>query len=177
MDVEKLVRECGFECMGTCAASDLVVKPEVRVMCASDKCHSFNRNWSCPPACGTLEEYRDIIAGMGTCYVIQTVCQMRDSFDVDVMLDAAELQSERLTRLHKLLRAEPDGDQVFLLGSGACTLCSECSYPDEPCRFPDLRLVSMEAAGLVVSEVCVSAGIPYNHGQNSIAYTGCVLVP
>lgn len=30
--------------------------PEVRQMCSTDKCHMYGRNWSCPPACGTLEE-------------------------------------------------------------------------------------------------------------------------
>ena len=61
------------------------------------------------------------------------------------------------------------------LSAGTCTLCKECTYPDAPCRFPDKRLVSMEAAGLVVSEVCTQAGIDYNHGPQTIAYSGCVL--
>jgi hypothetical protein len=34
----------------------------------------------------------------------------------------------------------------------------------------------MESAGLMVNDVCMSAGIPYNHGKNRIAYTGCVVL-
>jgi len=41
---------------------------------------------------------------------------------------------------------------------------------------PEWRLVSMESAGLMVNDVCMSAGIPYNHGKNRIAYTGCVVL-
>ena len=34
----------------------------------------------------------------------------------------------------------------------------------------------MEGYGLLVSEVCGQAGIPYYHGQNTIAYTACILL-
>ena len=55
------------------------------------------------------------------------------------------------------------------------TRCKPCAYP-EPCRFPGRRLVSMEAAGLLVTDACNAAGVPYNHGRLTIAYTGCALL-
>ncbi len=38
------------------ACDTIELKPEVRQMCASDSCHKYNKCWSCPPGCGTLEE-------------------------------------------------------------------------------------------------------------------------
>lgn len=176
MNVVELMEKCGFECLGQCAASDLHLRPEVRDMCAADICQSYDANWSCPPACGSLEEFQAIIDGKTTCYVAQTVGELEDSFDFESMMDAEQLQSQRFVLLQEMLHAESDGNEAFVLGSGTCTVCPKCSYPDSPCRFPHLRMVSMEAAGLVVSEVCVTAGVPYNHGPNTVSYTGCVLV-
>jgi len=35
---------------------------------------------------------------------------------------------------------------------------------------------SMEAMGLLVSEVCEAAGLPYYYGPNTLTYTGAVLL-
>lgn len=174
MDVYEAFGACGFEAMGECAAAKLAVRPEVRDMCAADTCQSYGRSWACPPGCGGIEEYQALIDAAQTCYVAQTVMELEDEFDVETMLEAAERNRQRFDELHALLaEALPEAK---VLTSGTCTLCSPCAYPDAPCRFPERRLVSMEAAGLVVSDVCKAAEVPYNHGRNTIAYTGCVLV-
>ena len=80
---------------------------------------------------------------------------------------------EEVLALHKLL--SDCAPEARVLSAGTCTLCKPCAYPNEPYRFPDRAMVSMEAAGLVVSDVCTQAGIPYNHGKQTIAYSSCVL--
>lgn len=162
-----------FECMGQCSPGALEVKEEVRAMCAADRCRSYGRNWACPPACGTLDEYRGLFGEYRRCSVVQTIGELEDAFDVEAMEASALLHSRRMEAVAAAVRAEEPGGLV--LGAGACTRCLECSCPYAPCRFPGERLVSMEAAGLVVSEVCNAAGIPYNHGPMTITYTGCVL--
>lgn len=172
--VEAAFAEVGFDGTGECAASELRVMSEVRDMCRADLCHSFDKSWSCPPACGTLEEFQAIIGSKQLCLAFQTVMQMEDSFDVETMIEAGETQAARVRELStKLKNALPE---ALVLGSGTCVKCSQCTYPDAPCRFPDDLLFSMEAAGLLVNEVCTSCGIPYNHGENTICYTGCVLI-
>lgn len=174
MDVLEAIAACGFEAVGECPASALEVRAEVRDMCTADKCRSFGKSWACPPGCGDIDSYQQMIDGKTTCYVAQTVRDLEDEFDVETMLEASETNRRRFEELHeKLARCAPD---ARVLASGTCTICKTCTYPDAPCRFPARRLVSMEAAGLVVGDVCISAGVPYNHGKNTIAYTGCVLV-
>jgi predicted metal-binding protein len=63
----------------------------------------------------------------------------------------------------------------LLLGSGGCKICETCTYPDSPCRFPDRMTISMEAMGLVVSDVCRANNLSYYYGPNTITYTGCVI--
>ena len=174
-EIEDLASRQGFDCMGTCSAKDLVARDEVRAMCAANTCQMYDHNWACPPACGEIADFQRMMNGYDTCLVLQTVGQMEDDFDFEVMQEAGELQKQRMLGLVEALDAAGLSPKVMVLSAGTCTLCKTCAYPDAPCRFPDKRLVSMEAAGLVVSEVCTKADIPYNHGPLTIAYSGCVL--
>lgn len=174
LDVAKRVR---FECWGSLPAHHLKVNPEVRAMCATDHCHSYGKNWSCPPACGTLEDYAETFGTFATCVIVQTVFALEDEFDIEGMQEAECLHKHRFDRFvgetNRVLgqTAPPP----LALGAGTCTRCPQCSYPDQPCRFPDRAQVSMEAAGLLVSATCEAAHIPYYHGENTISYTSCLL--
>ena len=73
----------------------------------------------------------------------------------------------------KLLRTiDPD---CLPMGAGGCNICRKCSYPDEPCRFPDKAFTSMEAYGLYVAAECKKAGLEYNYGPNTLTYSSCIL--
>ena len=171
--IMELAEKSGYNCIGYTEATNLRPLEQVRVMCASNKCHSFNRNWSCPPACGEVEYYAEKIANYADCVVFQTVAELEDEFDIDTMMDTNDEHKERMINfaeeVHKIV------DDCIVLGAGPCTICDECTYPDNPCRFPDKQFCAMEAAGLVVSDVCVAADIPYNHGSDHIAYVSCVV--
>ena len=55
-DLKQLCLSHGFTNVVPLACDTIELKPEVRQMCASDSCHKYNKCWSCPPGCGTLEE-------------------------------------------------------------------------------------------------------------------------
>lgn len=173
--IEELIAKQGFDCTGTCPASELSVLEDVRDMCAAGKCQIYDHSWACPPACGDIYDFERQMHEFAHCTVLQTVGQMEDEFDVETMMEAEQTQKERIYQLIEDIDAAGLSSEVMVLSAGTCRLCNTCTYPDEPCRFPDKRLVSMEAAGLYVSGVCTQAGIPYNHGKNTIAYSGCVL--
>ena len=173
--IEQLAEELGFDCMGTCSAKDLKARPEVRAMCSVNTCQVYGHSWACPPACGEIEDFQAQMNEFEHCIVMQTVAEMEDDFDVEAMEEAGDAQKRRMLDMVELIDKAGLSAETMVLSAGTCTLCKECTYPDAPCRFPDKRLVSMEAAGLVVSEVCGLAVIPYNHGPQTIAYSGCVL--
>ena len=171
--IESFATDIGFDCMGACATEGFKTHPEVRDMCAANLCQFYDKSWSCPPACGTIEEYQQKMEPFGNCVVVQTVGQMEDSFDYETVQEAAQTQDARFRELVKRLHEE--AFDFMPLGAGTCMLCPRCSYPDAPCRFPDKMVVSMEASGLMVNEICTKAGIPYNHGTDTISFTGCIL--
>ena len=174
-EVEQLVASQGFDCTGTCPAAELTVREEVRDMCAAGKCHRYGTSWACPPACGDIRDFERQMHSFDRCVVVQTVAQLEDEFDGETMMEAQELHARRISGLAERLDEAGLSPDVMVLSAGTCTICDTCAYPADPCRFPDKRLVSMEAAGLLVSEVCAMAGVPYNHGPMTIAFTGCVL--
>ena len=149
--------------------------PEVRDMCAAGRCGSYGRCWTCPPHCGTLEEISARAAACSRGVLVQSTGEMEDDFDVECMMETERLQKERFRALTERVRqAQPD---CLPMSAGACTLCAKCTCPDEPCRFPRLAVPSMEAYGLVVSDVCRDSGLDYYYGPRTITYTSCILLP
>lgn len=163
----------GFTHVGAVARETLLLRPEVRDMCAADRCGAYGKTWQCPPGCGTLEELTARMAPYGDGVVVQTVGMLEDDYDYPSMQHIMQEHKACFAAYVAALREA--GENVFPLGAGGCTLCAACTYPDAPCRFPDRTWPSMEAAGLWVSEVCTQAGLAYNYGPLHMAYTSLVL--
>lgn len=170
-DVLLLARGMGLDAYEL-DASTLDFRPEVRQMCSADRCGSFGRSWSCPPACGTLEEITARAREFSRGVLVQTVGRLQDEFDYEEMTSSGKRHGQNFRRLVEAL----DRGEIFPLGMGACTICEKCTYPDAPCRFPERMYPSMEACGLLVSDVCRENGVPYYHGPLTIAYTSCILL-
>jgi predicted metal-binding protein len=181
--LKALAGECGFTAAGELKADTLRTLPEVRGACAADKCKSYGKNWSCPPACGSLGDcerrFRQYRAGL----IVQSTGNIEDSFDYDEMRRLGGEHGRRLRDFQEktapLFAGEALSDSAarpwLLLGSGACKVCEVCTCPDSPCRFPGRMIISMEAMGLLVSEVCRANNIPYYYGPGTLTYVGCIL--
>lgn len=174
MDWIKLAENAGFEHCRKLNTAALRCMPEVRDMCAADKCGVYGRSWACPPACGSLEHCAKRIASYADGIIVQTVGELEDEFDLDGIAEAQKRHKrcfETLVRQVRLL--SPD---CLPLSAGNCTRCEVCTYPRSPCRYPKKRLSSMEAYGLLVSEVCSASGLPYYRGEKTISFTSCILI-
>ena len=176
MDMEKILemaRALGFENVAPLDVTTLKFLPEVREMCSSDRCHKFNKSWVCPPACGTLEEIsakcREYTSGI----IVQTIGKREDEFDFESITRLNLLSKERFRLLADAYKTA--GYDTYPMGSGSCTLCEKCTYPDAPCRFPEKAHTSMEANGLFVSQVCKDNGVKYYYGPDAICFVGCFL--
>ncbi|MDR3207050.1 MAG: DUF2284 domain-containing protein [Oscillospiraceae bacterium] len=174
--MEEWVRQAmafGFSHAAPAALAALRVRPEVRDMCAADRCRLYGRSWMCPPACGRLEDIQKQLHGCSAGLLVQTTGALEDDFDYETMEAAGKKQKELFRAFRRVLAPTRPG--LLALSSGGCALCPACAYPDAPCRLPGEALPSMEAFGLVVSEVCRDSGLPYYYGPGTITYTGCYL--
>ena len=171
-----LAEELGFAGRGTFETKDLKFLKEVRDMCKANKCGLYGKTWTCPPACGTLAESRKKAKGYRWGIVLQTTAQMEDEFDGEAIEEAQATQKERFVEYVRHLREA--GEDFLPMGSGGCGAgCKTCTYPDEPCRFPEKAFTSIEAYGLLVTDVCKLADTPYYYGRNTVTFTSCVLFP
>ena len=170
----ELAKSVGFSQAGALDPSILVFKEEVRAMCAADKCNSYNKSWMCPPACGTLEDAAKKAAQYHRGIIVQVTKTLEDDFDIDGMMEAEADQKKFFFELVGKIREEyPD---CLPMSVGTCQVCKTCTYPDEPCRFPNKAMTSMEAYGLVVSDVCTKSNIAYYYGPHTMTYTSCILI-
>ena len=177
MDWEWLQKEAlraGFSQVARLDVSTMEVRPEVRDMCASGSCAKYGKNWACPPACGTLADCQKRISGYRWGLLVQTIGDLEDEYDGEGLMAAQERHKETFASLLPRLReAYPN---LLPLGAGCCQVCKECSYPKNPCRFPEKAISSVEAYGILVMDLCKANGLAYYYGPEHIAYTSCYLL-
>lgn len=165
-------KEIGFSEAGILDPSTLKVMQVVRDTCASDKCKAYGHNWTCPPACGTLEECSQRMQRYKQGLLLQTTGHLQKTIDTRGYTETEKKHRNNLQQFHKEIRAAYS--DVLCLGAGGCLICEKCAYP-EPCRFPELAVSSMEAYGLFVTQVCRDNHLKYYYGPKTITYTTCVL--
>lgn len=147
--------------------------PAVRAACEENRCGMFGRCWVCPPGCGTLAECEARIRTCSSGLLVQTAAAIEDPFDYEGMLAVEAAHQQRFSAFAAVLGKAAPG--LIALGAGGCRVCTVCAYPDAPCRFPAQAVSSMEAYGLLVSDVCKMNGVPYSYGTRMAAFTGCYL--
>lgn len=165
-------RKLGFDTAAALDPRKLVAREDVRAMCAEDKCGAYNKNWTCPPAIGSLEKCQQQMRQYKRGILLQTVGHMQKAVDTKCYRETEQRHRKAVYALAEAIRqAYPD---ALCLGAGGCRICKQCAYP-EPCRLPDKAVSSMEGYGLFVTQVCRDTGIAYHHGDRTITYTACVL--
>ena len=172
--LETMAKDAGFSHIGPLDRSTIELQQEVREMCRTGNCGAYGKKWTCPPACGSLEDCRAQLEKFNRGILVQTVGELEDSFDYEAMMDTEAAHKEHFAAMEKQLRSQfPD---MLALGAGGCTKCKQCTYPDAPCRFPGKAFASMEAFGMLVLQVCKANNMTYYYGPNTIAYTSCFLL-
>lgn len=176
MEQNKLIdilKDCEFDTVAVLDVSTLKALPEVRQMCEVNTCGAYNKRWSCPPGCGSIEDCEQKMKKFSYGILVQTVGDIEDSLDWEGIMEVKSLHDKRFINGTKKLREKLS--DMLALGDGSCSLCKDCTYPYKPCRFPDIQSASMEAFGLFVSDICRKNNIAYNYGPGKMCYTGCYL--
>lgn len=169
-----LADEIGFEHSAVLSMDALEFRPEVREMCSADKCRNYGKSWSCPPAVGNVERAAERAGAYRRGIIVQTEGALADSFD---MTGTAALMKKHKSCFETLVRQIRHFYPGCLpMGAGTCRVCRACTYPDRPCRHPEKMIASMEAYGLLVSDVAIKSGLKYNYGENTMCFTSCVLI-
>ena len=156
-------------------AKEIVLDRAFRDLCASNACGVYGRCWMCPPDVGDIETLMQEVGQYDHALVYQTVTELEDSYDFEGMIEAKKSTYPMAQALRKIFD-DPKFSKVLHLGAGGCGVCEVCAKrSNEPCRFPEKAMPSLEAYGINVSELAKSAGMKYINGQDTVTYFGAVL--
>jgi len=152
---------------------DIPFGEAVRAACEANYCGRYGKCWTCPPGVGDWQELRDQARAYQRALIFTTCTELEDSYDLEGMGEAAAMHSALNDKLRAMLRELP-GTFAFY-GAGSCTRCEKCTYPDAPCRFPELAMRSMEACGMDVVNLSKLCKIHYINGPDTVTYFSAVL--
>ena len=171
--IEDSAAASGITGIGEVNIGELEYRDDIRKICEGNSCRSYGTCWACPPAVGTLEECRQRCEQYERMFVFSRVYSLSGPFDMKGMMEAMKDFKKVTEAFDKALGEE--ASPRMLLSNEGCGRCSECTYPDEPCRFPDRLYHSIEGYGFLVYELAKKAGLEYNNGQNTVTYFGALL--
>jgi len=171
--VEAIAAETGFLETGYVAINHLNYYPDVRKICEGNSCRNYAASWACPPAVGTIEECKARVNQYEKMLLFSQSYRLKNSFDLKGMIESLY----DFKKLVDLFQKNLDNtlSEYLLLSNEGCGRCSVCTYPDAPCRFPDLLHHSLEGYGFMVHELAKEAGMRYNNGANTVTYFGALL--
>lgn len=162
-----------FENVKEIPISSIILSQEVRKMCEQNKCGQYDKNWTCPPAVKSVDEFRTDLAAFDTFVIIYQTYNVKSSLDWRGMMAAGKDFNGRLHALRKEMRSAQPDMEFLILGAGGCQLCESCAYlDDEPCRYPEDAMVSLEACGIDVMTLMKDNGLKYYHGKNTVTFIG-----
>jgi predicted metal-binding protein len=163
----------GFDVAVALDPQTLVAREDVQAMCAEDKCGAYNKNWTCPPAIGTIKACQQRLRQYTKGILVQSIGYMQKCVDSRCYRETEKRHMDNFYTLAEAIRKVYP--QALCLGAGGCRVCKQCAYP-APCRCPEKAMSSMEGYGLFVTQVCRDAGVAYHHGEKTITYTACILI-
>ncbi|MCI9626010.1 MAG: DUF2284 domain-containing protein [Clostridia bacterium] len=164
-----------FDRAAKIAVSEIVFEPSLIDLCKLNTCGNYGKNYTCPPLVGKTEELVRRAKTYQTAVVFQKIYPLEDSFDIEGMGAARRRFRSVLEDVQTVCQNRLT--DYLLLGAGGCSCCDRCAaQTDEPCRFPEKAIPSLEAYSINVSSLAAACGMRYINGTNTVTYFGAVLV-
>jgi len=144
-----------------------------RELCAQNLCGAYGVTWGCPPGVGSEAECLKEMRSFSNAAILIKEYGGIDLKNKDLLERLGAEHQELCRRFCNALRK--DGYRASAFSDGGCRYCGECSYPDDPCRFPDQRISSISSYGILMDEYMGSQGIDFSFKDNGMTLYGLVL--
>lgn len=163
--------------------SQIMFSDKVHEICKTD-CPRFGHSWACPPNAGSIEDNIERVNKYKHMLLFSTIWEVTNSWDRDECLSMKKYHEEVTREIREKLYerlgvpmeslAENDHPIAYVLSAG-CTICDECACPDEPCRHPKERLMTMESHGILIFNLCEVLGIATAFDMTTTVYCTMIL--
>lgn len=170
-----LTEAAGFEQTAVISTDLLEFHPEYRVYCEMNLCGNFNRNYACPPYCGTPEEMEAKALAYRLAIVFQSITYVNNAMDND---ETKKVKKEHRAKTMKAIRTlKEHGVEGMAIMPGPCSLCSACGQiGDTPCPHPDQVASCLSAYGIEASKMAEDCGMTYYFGDDTVALFSMYLI-
>ena len=172
-NLQEMLDRAGVFQHGIIDPRDVEFSPDIRKICEDNVCREYGKTWACPPAVGTVVECRERAQSYDHMLVFSGKFELEDSFDFDGMIASMKAFKAIARQLDEEVR--PLLSNYLILSNEGCGTCKTCTYPDNPCRFPDRVHGAIEGYGITVSNIAKAAGMNYTNGAGTITYFGALL--
>lgn len=171
MSADPTVKDYTFKKIGLPRA-DTESMSVCRSRCAENLCGEYGKTWGCPPGVGSGEECLHILKRFSGAAII---IKKFDNVDVANTAFLAKICDEHQSVCRKFgIMLRKEGYDALPLSDGGCKYCKECSYPDEPCRFPEERVTSISCYGILMDEYMKSQNIDFEFRKDAVALYGLI---
>ena len=150
------------------SAESIPFSDEVRKLCQGNMCGRYGMTWSCPPATGEPEELKKKALSFKNAFVFTHTGEVSG---YNNLMELNRLRDETTDILSDLCEKLKENNIPFdALGCGSCNICKKCTYPHEPCRFPEKVFPPVEAYGINVVKLAEDLKLSYKNGKNTVTF-------
>ena len=123
-------------------------------------CDKYGTCWSCPPFHDDITEswnkYDNIDLFLIQLHYddfITKTSHSKEDIDTILHLTLFNEKTKLLQKLDKKIREDENLNDTMILSTGYCNICSKCTRKDDqPCRYPNNKLHSIESLGGLVTK-------------------------
>lgn len=172
MELIRLAEEEGFFA-AMITPEDIPVDGKFRRFCEENRCGKYNANYSCPPACGTVEELHARLLAEEKALILETIWEIGSYEDKAAIEHAKIAHNAAVLRLIDKIRKA--GFEGFCSGYNGCPLCSPCKQAEgEPCAFPEKRISCMSAYCIDVGQLAARCGLAFSWTPGKLHLFGMI---
>lgn len=174
MELVNLAEEEGFSA-AVLAVADVPVDGKFRPFCEENRCGQYNANYSCPPACGTVEQLHQKILAGEKALVVKSQWPIESYQDAEGIRKGKSAHNNAMMRLNERLKTM--GYEGFVAGGSCCSLCDPCKMTTgEDCAFPQLRFSCMSAYCVDVAETAKRCGMEFRWDTKKLHIFGMIVL-
>ena len=170
--LQAAARELGFEA-ALIDTAEIHFNPVFRTYCAENRCGQYDANYSCPPACGEVENMAAALQRFSRALVVRSSREIESYEDKETIFKAKKEHNAAMLSLCTMLRGE--GACVKMCGASQCLLCATCARTrGEPCRDPERRYSCLSAYCIDVAKLAESAGMDFSWSDKKLSLYGLI---